>query len=173
MSDQLPTAFIVALATMVATTTAAQSHDSHDDMLKRRGAAAMGFNQDAATHHFLLTSDGGAIQVTARQPRDTTTQEAIRSHLQHIAAAFAAGDFDAPLATHGEAPPGVAVMKRLKSAIAYRFEDVVNGGRVQITTQNAEALSAIHDFLRYQIREHKTGDPQRINSSVMKNSSRR
>jgi hypothetical protein len=30
---------------------------------------------------------------------------------------------------------------------------------VRIATSNAEALDAVHAFLRYQITEHKTGDP--------------
>jgi hypothetical protein len=30
---------------------------------------------------------------------------------------------------------------------------------VRITTRFARALSAVHEFLRYQIAAHKTGDP--------------
>jgi len=30
---------------------------------------------------------------------------------------------------------------------------------VRITTRDGEALAAVHEFLRYQIREHHTGDP--------------
>ncbi|PYR73529.1 MAG: hypothetical protein DMF86_20265 [Acidobacteria bacterium] len=32
-------------------------------------------------------------------------------------------------------------------------------GRVRITTKDARALEAVHAFLRYQIKEHRTGDP--------------
>jgi hypothetical protein len=32
------------------------------------------------------------------------------------------------------------------------------GARVRIATANAEAVEAIHDFLRYQIKDHQTGD---------------
>ena len=49
-------------------------------------------------------------------------------------------------------------MRQLKSAIKYRFEETANGGRVRIATTNADAVAAIHAFLRYQIREHRTGD---------------
>jgi hypothetical protein len=30
---------------------------------------------------------------------------------------------------------------------------------VDIVTTDAEALKAVHDFLRFQIADHKTGDP--------------
>jgi hypothetical protein len=50
-------------------------------------------------------------------------------------------------------------MQRLKTEIKYEFEKMEGGGRVRITTQNAEALKAIHEFLRFQIKEHETGDP--------------
>jgi len=30
---------------------------------------------------------------------------------------------------------------------------------VRITTKDARALEAVHAFLRYQIKEHRTGDP--------------
>ena len=79
--------------------------------------------------------------------------------LKEIAAAFGRGEFDKPLMTHGEMPPGVSAMHRHKSEITYTFERSEHGGIVRIATLNADALSAIHDFLRYQIREHSTGDP--------------
>lgn len=31
-----------------------------------------------------------------------------------------------------------------------------------IKTEDPSALDAIHDFLRYQIRKHETGDPETI-----------
>jgi hypothetical protein len=32
------------------------------------------------------------------------------------------------------------------------------GGLVRLRTENAEALAAIHEFLRFQIKDHQTGD---------------
>ena len=144
---------------------AGASHDHHDTQtdkdveLKRRGASAMGFDQDAATHHFRLYADGGAIDVAAGDDPGQTTREKVRAHLRTIALEFSRGEFGRPFHTHAENPPGVAVMKARRSAIAYRFEETPDGGRVRITTADEEALHAVHDFLRYQIREHETGDP--------------
>ena len=127
--------------------------------LKTRGAGAMGFDQDATTHHFLLTDTGGVIQVEAKRPDDRVNREAIQTHLRTIAAEFGRADFEAPFKTHGEEPPGVEQMQVLKDAIRYRYEDYGNGGRVYIVGGTKAASDAIHQFLRYQIREHKTGDP--------------
>jgi hypothetical protein len=125
---------------------------------KKRGATAMGFDQNATTHHFILTAGGGRIAVTANNPSDATSVAQIRAHLANIATAFASGDFSAPFVTHGEVPPGVSILRELKGIIRYEYESTPNGGRVVMASANSKALTAIHDFLRYQIREHATGD---------------
>jgi len=138
------------------------SHEEHQRQMQKRGAATMGFDQDTTVHRFLLSSDGGAIEVRAKDPADTATCEQIRRHLHEIAGAFAGGDFSKPFITHAEMPPGVAVMQQRKAAIRYAFEELPSGGRVRITTHDATAQQAIHEFLRYQIREHGTGDPTKV-----------
>jgi hypothetical protein len=50
-------------------------------------------------------------------------------------------------------------MRALKDRIDYVFEAIAGGGRVRISTRDERALAAVHEFLRYQIREHRTGDP--------------
>ena len=144
---------------------AGMSHEEHrkqmarDAELKKRGDAAMAFDQDATTHHFLITDDGGVIQVTVNDPRDTANRDAIRAHLEKVAQDFSAGVFDSPLATHGEVPPGVPVLQERKASITYRYEAVDGGARVRIVASDPQAVAAVKEFLRYQIREHKTGDP--------------
>lgn len=49
-------------------------------------------------------------------------------------------------------------MSRLRDQIHYRLKETPQGARIEIITKNKEALSAIHDFLRFQISDHKTGD---------------
>jgi len=132
-------------------------HSKHDEMNKR-GDQGMGFAQDKITHHFLLRKDGGAIQVTANSGSDKASKEEIQMHLHHIANAFKSGDFDIPMFVHDQTPPGVAVMTKLKAHIHYKYEAAENGGRVVISSANAEAVAAIHEFLKFQITEHKTGD---------------
>jgi hypothetical protein len=132
--------------------------DAHSKM-NERGEKGMGFSQTANTHHFLLKPDGGAIQVEANDPKDTSARDSIRTHLAHIAHAFSAGDFDIPMFVHDTVPPGVPDMKRLKEKITYSFQETPSGGRVVIATSDPESLAAIHKFLRFQIDEHQTHDP--------------
>ncbi|MGZ4866740.1 MAG: hypothetical protein ACXV7C_05925 [Candidatus Angelobacter sp.] len=126
--------------------------------MKKRGDQGMGFAQDKTTHHFLLRKDGGAIQVTANSADDKASREEIEMHLHHIAKAFQSGDFNIPMFVHDQTPPGVPVMTKLKDQIHYKYETVEKGGRVVISSANAEAVTAIHEFLKFQITEHKTGD---------------
>lgn len=139
-------------------------HDAHSQMNERgEGEKGMGFSQSATTHHFLMKPDGGVIQVEANDPADAADRDAIRRHLRHIAQAFANGDFDIPMFVHDTVPPGVAEMKRLREKIRYSFEETAKGGRVVIVAPDEESISAVHKFLRFQIEEHKTGDPTEEN----------
>jgi hypothetical protein len=122
----------------------------------------MGFGHDKTTHHFELTKTGGIIQVRANDSSDSESRDHIRMHLQHISKSFAAGDFKDPMDVHAEEPPGVPVMQKLKSKITYRYEAIDRGGRVLIQTKDSDALEAVHEYLQYQIREHKTGDSTEV-----------
>jgi hypothetical protein len=147
----------VAVGLLLSQTGAAQ--DPHAGM-HARGAAVMGFDQHKTTHHFFLFDDGGAIDIGVKDRADTVNRDAIRQHLPHIAQLFGAGNFDAPMLIHAEkAVPGTALMTALKDKVAYRYSETPGGGRVEITTVDKAALAAVHEFLKYQIAEHQTGDP--------------
>ena len=133
-------------------------HAKHQGM-EHRGNQGMGFDQQKTTHHFLLRKDGGAIQVTAKSATDKDSLEEIRMHLEHIRRAFQSGEFNIPMFVHDQTPPGMPVMTKLKDQIHYKYESIENGGRVLISSTNAEAVAAVHDFLKFQITEHQTGDP--------------
>ena len=126
--------------------------------MNKRGDQAMGFDHLKTTHHFLLASDGGSIQVEANDVKDKQSRDKIRQHLQHIAMMFGEGNFQVPMLVHAETPPGAEVMQKLKAEITYKFKETERGALIRISTTNADALKAIHDFLRYQIKEHMTGD---------------
>jgi hypothetical protein len=149
---------------------AGMTHEQHlaqmkkDAEIKAHGRHAMGFDQDAATHHFGLTANGGLIAVEANAPGDVGVRDQIRAHLQEIALAFKQGHFGKPLLTHSEQPPGVPVLQRLAGDVTYAYADTDRGGIVRITTGNADALTAVHAFLRYQITEHRTGDPLTVST---------
>ena len=130
----------------------------HQADVEKHGNEAMGFPHDKTSHHFRLYSDGGAIEVTANDNKDSQNVRAIRSHLTHIATMFSTGEFSIPMFVHDQVPPGVPVMKDKHAEISYTFEELSGGGRVRIKTSNPDALKAIHEFLRFQIEDHHTGD---------------
>jgi hypothetical protein len=170
---------IVSLASVLVTTAAVahaqhpamppgMTHEEHlaqmqkDADLKKRGAEAMGFDQEKTTHHFRLSPAGGAIEVTVTDAADAVSRDQVRAHLQSIASAFGQGDFAKPMATHAELPPGVQVMQQHIDALTFRYEELPAGGRVSIATTEVTTLEAVHAFLRYQIREHGTGDAMTV-----------
>jgi hypothetical protein len=132
-----------------------------EEEMNKRGDHVMGFDHTKTTHHFLLKEWGGSIKVTANNSGDVESSEQIRMHLKHIAKMFAEGNFNAPMLIHDQTPPGVPVMQELKGEIEYNYEEIDRGAAVRISTKNPAALKAVHDFLRFQIKEHKTGDSPR------------
>ena len=130
----------------------------HQAVVESHGDQAMGFPHDKTTHHFRLSSDGGAVEAIVNDPSDTANSMAIRSHLLHITMMFSNGDFSTPMFIHDGIPPGVKTMKLMKTTIHYNYEEILSGGRLRIQSTDAVAVAAIHDFLRFQITEHQTRD---------------
>jgi hypothetical protein len=132
--------------------------DAHAEGVDHRHDEMTGMAADTSVHHFEITSGGGVIRLEAADAADESGRDQARGHLQHVAQSFAAGDFAMPMFIHGQAPPGASTMARLKESIRYRYEPTDRGGRVTIDTSNREARKAIHEFLRFQIRDHRTQD---------------
>ena len=137
----------------------------HAAEVDSRGDVAMGFSHALTTHHFLLFSDGGAIVVEADDLTDQSSLTAIRQHMNRIAEMFARGDFNLPMFIHDTQPPGIDTMKQLRSQITYWPENTVHGGQVRIFAATPVSVKAVHDFLRFQIKDHRTGDPITITES--------
>jgi hypothetical protein len=135
---------------------------SHHDGVTARGDHAMGFSHQTTTHHFLLYKTGGAINVSANNPKDAATRDQIRMHLSHIVKRFAAGDFNVPMFVHDATPPGAPQMAKLRDQIRYEYSETPAGAIIRIATANPDAIQAIHCFLRFQISDHQTGDPIEI-----------
>jgi hypothetical protein len=148
---------LLLLLTFALAPLAVGQHDHHGT-LESRSNQAMGFDQQKTLHHFVTRENGGLIQVTARDRKDSATIKQIRDHLKATAKRFQSGDFSAPAYIH-EKTPGVATLQKLKSEIDYRYSELLTGGAIVIKTKNPEALAALHEFFKMQIEDHKTGDP--------------
>jgi len=154
---------VLALAwAMLAQQPKTQTPEEQHAAMMSRGDTGMGFSQGKTTHHFLLLKKGGEISVSANDPKDDVSRDHIRMHLSHVAKIFSEGDFDLPMFIHDTTPPGVPVMKELHADIHYRYQETDTGGKIEIQTANPNALDAVHDFLRFQISEHQTGDSKEI-----------
>jgi TusA-related sulfurtransferase len=134
------------------------AEESHEEIVQSHGDQAMHFPHDKTTHHFHMLADGGVIEVTVNDPNDKTNQQAIRGHLAHIAEMFNGGNFSVPMFVHDGIPPGATIMAMLKGKISYEYEETARGGKLRIKSTDPIAVAAIHDFLRFQITDHHTGD---------------
>lgn len=134
----------------------AATDDSAFRALQARGKGTMGVDQYASRHRFEDLPNGGRIDLQMREA-DSAGIAAIRAHLRQTANDFAAGIFTAPDSTHAMVVPGTEVMARKKGAIRYRYAALPKGGEVRITTDDAEALRAIREFLAFQRADHRTG----------------
>lgn len=147
----------------VAAATPQSTHQQHAARQKPDGKG-MGFDQTRTSHHFRLSPKGGAIEVRVRNAADRELRDQVAAHLKAIAEQFARGDFSTPFAVHAEDPAGVPALKRFSGDIVYVFAPDDRGGRVVISTGSKPALAAVHEFLRYQIREHRTGDSLKVST---------
>jgi hypothetical protein len=138
------------------------AHEPHGAAVDDRHDGVTGVGNAVSAHHFLLAQDGGRIQLEATSGDDAATRNLIRLHLQEIARAFAAGDFGMPTRIHDRVPPGVAVLKERRDRVRYAYSPTERGGSIRITATDAASLAAVHDFLRFQIADHETGDPTSV-----------
>jgi hypothetical protein len=154
----------VLLALLLSVTTSAQQPPAADPhaQMNARGEHVMGFDQHKTVHQFRLHTDGGAIDIRVKDRADQVNVSAIRSHLPHIAETFGGGNFEAPMLIHATDVPGTKAMAAAKDRIRFAYVETPVGGRVDIITTQPAALKAVHEFLRFQIADHRTGDSTAI-----------
>jgi hypothetical protein len=146
---------------------AAGSEPSHDSAhaahtaMQRRGAEAMGVDQETSVHVFEALPNGGIIELQ-RAVDDSAGMRAIRAHLRGIGQAFALGDFSTPEYIHMTTVPGARVMAERRTAIKYDYRDLPRGGALRIATNDAVARQAIWEFIAYQRNEHMAEEARRV-----------
>src|SRR5581483_7479006 len=99
MSSKFFVAVLIALAMAAGAVAQEQHHGgmSHHDEMNKPGDQGMDFDQLKTTHHFRLFINGGAIEVSANDIKDTASRDQIRTHLKHIAMMFSEGNFSIPM----------------------------------------------------------------------------
>jgi predicted aspartyl protease len=93
---------------------------------------------DGSSKRFLLDKKGGAIEVRTAHADDQQTRDAVRRELRNEARS------GVPFAT--------AAMQQHKKQIKYQYEKTAQGGRIRIVAKSPEALLAVQDYLRSQMR---------------------
>jgi hypothetical protein len=56
-------------------------------------------------------------------------------------------------------------MKLLKEKIQFAYQSLEGGGRISVASDDTVAWAAIHDSLRFQITDHRTGDPLELGAA--------
>lgn len=157
--------FVVAAALGIAGPLTAQQHQHTEGMrhsntdsafaaVQSRGKDVMGVDQYTSQHVFESRPDGGRIELQ-RQEDDSAGVAQIRRHLGEIVEQFRRGDFSAPFAVHAQEVPGARVMAAKADRIRYTVRSLPRGGEVVITSHDADAIAAVHEFLAFQRSDHR------------------
>src|SRR5258708_408890 len=110
---------------------------SHHDAVTSRGDHAMGFSHETTTHHFRLYKSGGAIDVSANDPKDSATRNQIRMHLSHIAKRFAAGNFHLAMFIHATTTPSAPLTANLRTQTHYLYSHTPRDPNIKISRPTA------------------------------------
>jgi hypothetical protein len=119
-----------------------------------KGKAVMGFDLDGSTHRFIKNDSGGVQQVVADDAGDTTTIAAIRAHVSGVAEAFSRGDFSSPIAIHGEAMPGLSVLRSAGPKLTVTHRELPNGSEVTYRSTDPAVINAISIWFDAQLGDH-------------------
>jgi len=119
-----------------------------------RGAVVMPFDLDATTHVFTPTASGGVQDVVADDANDVDNVALIQEHLRFEADRFMVGDFADPERIHGEAMPGLALLKNRFREVDVLFEATPIGGTIAYSSESPEVVGAIHAWFEAQLSDH-------------------
>jgi len=130
-----------------------------DPALLSRVTRVSGFDSARVNRHFYVLKNGGALEITVKDPKDEDTIKAIRSYLKKESELWTKGNFDTVATVYGRVPESTVQLKKLREDVTYAVVPEENGGVIRLLTVNPSAKAAIHDYLRFQIDQLKTGDP--------------
>lgn len=124
------------------------------DAVAQRGAQVMPFNLEQTMHHFSKTPMGGVQQVVVKNPQNQADLIAIQRHLSNLSTRFAAGDFSGPQSIHGQDMPGTKMLALNAQRIRFKYQDLGEGGQIEMLSTEPDLIMAIHQFLDAQLTDH-------------------
>jgi|SRR5580692_719017 hypothetical protein len=148
---------IAALMALMTSPVYADTPATDRNTVMTRGAQIMPFDMRTAMHMFLPSSSGGVVEVMVHD-MDPKQIALVRSHLLAEAAKFARGDYSDPAYIHGIAMPGLAQLASGAARVSVRYFETPTGAAITFSSADREKVSAIHDWLAAQQRDHGSGD---------------
>ena len=114
----------------------------------------MPFDLEQTLHIFTNLDNGGLQQVIVKEGSAPGQVRLIQMHLSQQAEKFRLGNFDDPAQIHGNAMPGLAVLRERASEIDVQYTPLDNGGQIEYTSDDPDLIAAIHDWFDAQIADH-------------------
>jgi hypothetical protein len=134
----------------------AQADDSHATMVMQHGAQVMPFDESQAMHMFLPDSNGGVLEIVVHN-MDQAQISLVRSHLLQEAARFTTGNYSDPAYIHGKKMPGLDQLQSGALRVSVRYFETPTGAAITFSSTDREMVSAIHQWLAAQQRDHNSG----------------
>lgn len=130
--------------------------------LNSRFSKVLGTDVDKIVQHYYLVKNGGVIEFTAKDPADNATISTVQKYLEAQKGLFEKGKTEADSDLYGKVPDGLLALKKLRNDITFFAVNTDNGAALRMFSVNEQARQAIQDFMKFQINEHKTGDPLQV-----------
>lgn len=133
-----------------------------DNSFNTRFSKALGTDVDKVVQHYYLVKNGGVIEFTAKDPADNATIATVQKYLEAQKDLFEKGKAEADAEIYGKIPDGLPALKKLRNEITFFAVNTDSGAALRMFSVNEQARQAIQDFMKFQINEHKTGDPLQV-----------
>ena len=130
-----------------------------DSDINIRFSKSLGTDANRIFQHYYLVKNGGVIEFTAKDPADNTSIAAVQKYLETQKDLFEKGKNEGDTEVHGKTADGMPVLKKLRNEITFFAVKNEEGAVLRMFSTNEQARQAIQDFIKFQINEHKTGDP--------------
>ena len=125
------------------------------DEVAQKGAHVMPFDLERMTHIFTKTPQGGIQQVIVKNPEDYDQIKLIREHLTQISGKFQQGDYSNPAKIHGNAMPGLEVLRKAKpNLLKIVYKKMPNGAEIIYSTNSPTLITTIHQWFDAQLSDH-------------------
>lgn len=155
---------IVAFALVVSPLTV-QADDSHANMVMQHSAQVMPFDQSQAMHMFLPDANGGVLEIVVHD-MDQAQISLVRSHLLQEAAKFTSGNYSDPAYIHGKTMPGLDRLQSGALRVSVRYFETPTGAAITFSSTDRDMVSAIHQWLAAQQRDHNSGPVKRCDMKM-------